>query len=89
MTMADTAQACIMLTGAIIVLWACASPVVESVAQPLIASLSHDDLFGFTALSADRCNAGIGSERVIIALCQRISPFGDHRRGDHAPDSWD
>jgi hypothetical protein len=73
-----------MLFAAGVILNADASPVIEGVAQPPVAPVSHADLSALAALPRNWCDAAIRSQRTVIAIPQRARTFGDDHAADYA-----
>ena len=89
MTAAGRAQPGVVLLAPRVVLHASTRPVIERVAEPRIAAISHPHLFGFAALTGYRSNAAMRTDGMVIALPKRARRLGQERSGNDPTDTWE
>ncbi len=77
-----------MLFAVRIILNAESRPVIERIAQALVASISHADLSAFAALPRNGCYTTVCPQCVIVAFSQWTGAFGYDHAGEYATDAW-
>src|SRR3989442_15946003 len=85
---ATATQCLVVLTAEEVALCADAAPVIERIAQTVIAVIAHVHAGPRAALASDGRDAALGPERVIVSLRQELRSLGKHRGGDESPDPW-
>src|SRR6266498_2040842 len=84
----DLSQGLVAVFGPGIPLGANASPVVEGIAQALVAAVASADSQAFAALRGHRRDTAEGAQGVVISLGKKLRSFGEHRGGDDSSDPW-
>src|SRR4029079_6232382 len=64
------------------------APVMEGVAQPVIARPPHRDSGGLAASARDRSDACLRAELVVISIGDELTGLSEHRGGDKSSDPW-
>src|SRR3989442_8739373 len=82
---ATATQRLVVLTAEEVALCADAAPVIERIAQPVIAVIAHVHAGPRAALASDGRDDALGPERVIVSLRQELRSLGKHRGGDESP----
>jgi hypothetical protein len=70
----------IVLAASRIMLHAYTRPVIERIAEAKIAAVAHKNRRFFPTLTSDRCDAGVGSKSLIVAVGKERSSLGEHSR---------
>src|SRR5579859_2033599 len=63
-------------------------PMIESVAQALIAAPAHDHDRFFAAALSDGSRTGVTAQGVVISVCNRLRGLAEHGGGDLSSHSW-
>ena len=89
MMMAAGPQGIVVRASRRIVLQARARPVIERLAQAVLAGVAHLHVEGpFAAALGNRRRAGVRAKERIITSGQWASRFGEHRGGDGSSGAW-
>src|SRR5450755_5191130 len=87
MTMPTRAHLGVVLLGPGVVLHTGACPVIERIAQSLVARVAHHNHFLFAAPPRYRSRSRIVAQSLIIWISEGLRSLSEHRGGDDRPNS--
>ena len=88
MTVSAGAMSSIEAFAAVVVLNTSSSPMVDSFAKTRITSASHEDQGAFSAAACDGSASGVGTQRVIVSLGERLRSLPEHCGADESSRAW-